>query len=285
LDDLPEMASDTRSGRTSLRWKRRACTVSRMAIRSYQRTDDGEDSKAWVVHPVTPRRSFEEILVQFQEAILAGALTVGQKLPPERELAEQFCVSRSSVREALRVLEALGVLTARRGSGRASGSRIAAAENGLSSLLPLYAKLRQVPLADLVDVRVSIEGMTAAGAARRGIKAAQALEPIANAMRDNSSQEDFLAADTRFHLEMARQSGNALAPLLMQSIREAIAREMLRAFRRLAHWDVEREHLIAEHEAIVRLIRTGQAAAAATAIERHIRGFYTRSNNSQTEVC
>lgn len=253
-----------------------------MDVRSYQSSNDFETGVKF--RPVAPRRSFEEILVQFEQAILSGRLRSGQKLPPERDLAEQFEVSRSSLREALRVLEALGVLSARRGSGGRSGSWVEANQNGLASLLPLYAKLREVPLADLVEMRVAIERMTAAGAARSGVEAAQALEPMAEEMRGTPADEAFLDADTRFHLEIARWSGNSVAPLLMGSIREAMAREMQAAFDRLTDRRRERDRLLAEHQAIVDLVHAGDASGAAAAMEQHIRGFYAYSLINQVEV-
>ena len=68
------------------------------------------------------RRAFEKILGQIEEAIVQGRLQSGDRLPSERELAESFGASRASVREALRVLEAFGVVVARRGTdGGAAG--------------------------------------------------------------------------------------------------------------------------------------------------------------------
>src|SRR5688572_15508990 len=92
--------------------------------------------------PVPQRRAFEEIFFQIENAILEGRLGVGDRLPPERELAEIFQVSRPSVREALRVLETLGVLSSRRGTGADSGSIVSAGgDNGLGNLLRLHASL------------------------------------------------------------------------------------------------------------------------------------------------
>ena len=66
---------------------------------------------------VEQRRTFEQILLQIEEAIISGGLKPGDRLPPERDLAQTFGVSRASVREALRVLEMFGVIVARRGTG------------------------------------------------------------------------------------------------------------------------------------------------------------------------
>src|SRR5258708_1485513 len=66
--------------------------------------------------PVVPQRTFEAIVRQLKDAITGGLLQPGDRLPPERELAERFQVSRASVREALRVLETLGIVGMRRGA-------------------------------------------------------------------------------------------------------------------------------------------------------------------------
>src|SRR4051812_46206283 len=92
--------------------------------------------------PVAQRRAFEDVIVQVEEAIAAGRLQAGDRLPPERDLAAQMRVSRASVREALRVLEAFGVIAARRGRGADAGSVVTTSEqNGLAGLLRIYSLL------------------------------------------------------------------------------------------------------------------------------------------------
>src|SRR5919202_2638933 len=119
--------------------------------------------------PVARRRAFEDVIVQVEEAIAAGRLQPGDRLPPERELAAQLQVSRASVREAMRVLEAFGVVAPRRGRGADAGSVVTSGgRNGLAGLLRIYSLLNKVPLSDLVDLRVALESMTAREAALRG---------------------------------------------------------------------------------------------------------------------
>lgn len=223
--------------------------------------------------PVTTRRAFEQVIFQIEDAVLSGRLLVGHKLPPERELADQFQVSRSSVREALRVLEMLGLVTARRGAGDRSGSFVQSPTSGLSGFLPLYVKLRNVPLGDLVAMRLAIETMTATGAANVRAQIDGALLEIDR----SESPEEFLDTDTRFHLTIARGSANAIAPVFMEALREAMAREMLAAFRLLNDWPAERRLLVQEHRLIASLIAQGNASAASQAMSNHIRGFYARA--------
>jgi GntR family transcriptional repressor for pyruvate dehydrogenase complex len=231
--------------------------------------------------PVKQRRAFEDIIVQVENAILEGRLKVGDRLPPERELAEIFNVSRASVREALRVLEAFGVLSARRGTGAESGSIVSAQnESPLSGLLRLYASLLQLPITDLLDVREALEMLTARQAAERAsAEDIERLGEIIESMRRLKTPEEFLAVDTEFHLTLARASGNAVAPLILGAVRDAIARQMLQAFQALeeaGRWNAERAFLVKEHSQLVQSIAAHDPEAAARAFSHHVHAFYTR---------
>src|SRR5687767_4518570 len=106
--------------------------------------------------PVSTPRAFEAILLQLKEAIGAGHLRAGSRLPSERELASQFGVSRASVREALRVLEALGIVGTRRGADNGA-VLLSEPGNAFTTVLDLLVALRHVPLADVVEFRVMLE--------------------------------------------------------------------------------------------------------------------------------
>jgi GntR family transcriptional repressor for pyruvate dehydrogenase complex len=223
--------------------------------------------------PVPRRRAFEDVIVQVEEAIADGRIGPGDRLPPERDLAAQLRVSRASVREALRVLEAFGVVTSRQGRGADAGSVVTAGDqNGLAGLLRIYTLLMKVPLSDLVDLRVAIESMTARAAAER--RAAEGLEQLAAAMDGVEDRDSFLELDTGFHVELARASGNALAPLLMEALRETIADRMRIAFREVRDWDETRARIAAEHQALAQAVAGGDGDAASRAVTEHIRGFY-----------
>ena len=94
-------------------------------------------------------RTHEHVLAQNSERILDGRLNVGDRLPSERDLVAAVGVSRSSVREALRVLEAMGIVEANAGSGSDSGSTVSGrATEALSNLLRLHMALSHFQLAD-----------------------------------------------------------------------------------------------------------------------------------------
>jgi GntR family transcriptional regulator, transcriptional repressor for pyruvate dehydrogenase complex len=237
---------------------------------------------------VEQRRTFEQILLQVEEAIIDGRLQPGDRLPAERDLAKTFGVSRASVREALRVLEMFGVMVARRGTGTDAGSVVAdGAQNGLQSALRLHAGLLRIPTRDMVEVRAILEQAAAHKAARRaeaGLTAVLTarLREIVTAMHTAGGIQEFNELDTEFHVELARASGNALIPVLMETLRGTMRRAMLEGFQRLPDWRAERDYLIGEHEQVISYVEAGDAAGAGSALSRHVNRFYRHVMDPET---
>jgi DNA-binding FadR family transcriptional regulator len=244
-----------------------------------------ETSEDLTFQAVEQRRTFEQILLQIEEAIIEGRLKPGDKLPPERDLAQTFSVSRASVREALRVLEMFGVIVARRGTGPDAGSVVAdSAQNGLESALRLHVGLLRIPTRDMVEVRAVLEQQAAEKAAERADdKLTRRMREIVEGMRAATTSGEFNELDTEFHVELARVSGNALLPVLMEALRGTMRRAMLEGFERLADWRAERDHLASEHERIARYIEAGDPEAAGAAVQRHVLRFYRHVMEPKTD--
>lgn len=236
------------------------------------------DLETLAFQPVSSRRTFEEIVQQIRDAIMAGRLTVGSRLPSERAMTEIFGVSRASLREAIRALEALGVLVAKPGSGPKSGYIIASAQDGqFANLLQLQAVLLGIPLWDLLEVRETVEAMTIRLACERaGDDDCAELQSIIERMHEALAPEAFLECDTEFHVAIARCSGNVAAPLIMEGLRGAIAHQMLEAFKLVEDWPTERAMLVRDHRKILKVIESGDLKRAAQVIHDHLHGFYSR---------
>jgi GntR family transcriptional regulator, transcriptional repressor for pyruvate dehydrogenase complex len=230
---------------------------------------------AW--EPVRRVRTHEQVLAQIEQKILDGSLRAGEKLPSERELVTALGVSRTSVREALRALEAMGIIEARTGSGRDAGSVVTGRSTAaLTNLLRLHLALAQISLADLVETRVQLERNAARGAAStRTPQDIERLSGLIEGMRSTDQEyQQFNALDTEFHVSIARISGNALATDLMQALRGAVESEMAAAFARLPEWRTVADTLVTEHESILRAIDKGDGDAAAELVADHITCFY-----------
>ena len=232
--------------------------------------------------PVRRVRTHERVLSQIAERILDGRLGVGDRLPSERELVAALGVSRTSVREALRILESMGVIEANVGSGRDAGSTICdRPSEALSNLLRIHMALARFQLADLVEVRIQLER----GAAARAAGSAQPsdvarLRELIDAMRDpNLEHSEFHELDTEFHVAIAGISGNVLVADLMQAMRGAVRAQMESAFQSVKDWDETANRLCCEHTSILAAIEANHPAEAADLVAEHIAGFYADTSN------
>jgi len=224
-------------------------------------------------------RTHQLVLAWIEDQLSAGRLAVGGRLPAERTLAEQLKVSRTSVREAIRILEAMGVVRAGVGSGPESGTVVISdPTSALGSALRLHVATQHLPVADIVETRILLESW-AAGRARRDApeldEAAALLAGMDDA--DGLSVSDFLALDVRFHLALANAAGNAVVSAMMGSLREAIQRYAAELTSNLPDWDAMACRLRAEHHAIVAAVRQGDGGRAAELVAAHIRGYYNES--------
>src|SRR5919107_5766198 len=103
-------------------------------------------------------KTHQLVLSWIENELSGGRLTVGGRLPAERTLAEQLGVSRTSVREAIRVLEAMGVVRAGVGSGPDAGTVVISDPTAaLGSALRLHVATQHLPVADIVETRVLLE--------------------------------------------------------------------------------------------------------------------------------
>jgi DNA-binding FadR family transcriptional regulator len=227
--------------------------------------------------PIEDRRVFKEILLQLEEAIAAGHLGPGDRLPSERDLAQQFAVSRTSVREALRVLEALGVLRVRPGPEHGA-TLVDGPSNALRDVLQFQLALRHISIASLVEFRLVIEAWAARAAALRNTGddffELQRLDAEMNV--HGIERTAFLTLDAGFHLEIARLSGNELLALVLEGARSSTERVMREVITAAGKWATTRKRLLGEHAKILAAITAGDGEAASRHVVDHIEASYRR---------
>jgi DNA-binding FadR family transcriptional regulator len=212
---------------------------------------------------------------QLRHAIVSGDLPVGSELPPEGRLAERFGVSRSTIREALRIVQALGLLS---GGDTVSTARprvsvdhtVARASEAIENVL----RLGRVPLGDLVELRLAIEGAALERPAVEPGHLDAARQALAVMERPDVDVAAFHDADVRFHISLAGVSGNAAFPLVMAGVRDAIAGHLLDALEALHDPRPTLRRLAAEHAAILGAVAGGDGEAAARLVRDHVWRFY-----------
>jgi GntR family transcriptional repressor for pyruvate dehydrogenase complex len=228
--------------------------------------------------PRTGRLRIHEIVLgRIEEQIATGQLKVGDRLPAERDLAASLGVSRPAVREAIRVLEAMGTVVQGTGSGPDAGTLLAAVPGeALTHLISLHVMLASIDTADVVRARVALEReSTRLAASHAGPADHEVLAGHLAAMDDPKiSVAEFNDRDTAFHLAIARASGNVLVTELTTALRVAMRPTLLHALQALTDFPATAAQLAVEHHGIHDAILTGDGDLAADRVEAHIDGFY-----------
>ena len=178
---------------------------------------------------VQSSRLYAQIVQQIEESILNGTLKPGDQLPPERELAVRFGVSRTAVREAVRTLHQRGLVEAYSGRGTFVTNGTSQA---IRSSLDLMMKIQPAGPAPLVEVREILEPEIAALAAIRWDETHLVMmrKAIAVMDRERSDGEAFIEADLDFHLALAKAAANPLILSLIDSIGELLREQRMRIF-------------------------------------------------------
>lgn len=231
-------------------------------------TDDSAPKKAW-----------EQVVEWVEDRILCGEYVVGSTLPAERELAARVGVSRPAVREAVRTLQASGVVRSSVGAGSAGGTVVTGVPHrALTQLLRLHVALASFPPGDVTRVRVVLERLSTDLAARHaGDDELRQMRELLLAMDDDTLDlERFNALDTRFHVTIAQAAGNTLATDLTVAIRESMRGPILAGLRAMDDWHAVRGMLREEHHAIFAAIEARRSWQAADLVEQHILAAFAR---------
>jgi GntR family transcriptional repressor for pyruvate dehydrogenase complex len=223
------------------------------------------------------QRAWRTVLERIETDLLEGHLGPGDRLPSERDLSADLGVGRSSVREALRVLEVMGLIRTATGSGPQSGAIvIATPSGGMSALLRLQVAAQGFPLTDVVKTRLVLEDAVAAALAVDPARDTAEAHRILSAMdSDALTPGEFLALDAQLHLSLAEASGNAVIAAMMAGLRTSIESYVQAGAAGIDDWTGMAQHLRTEHRDIVSAIDDGDAERARTLVRAHITGYYT----------
>lgn len=204
------------------------------------------------------------LLSRFRELLADGSLCAGDRLPPERELARQLGVSRNSLRQALKVLEVIGVLTQKTGAGthlRTDASSI------LGEPMRFLVLLDSISHFELFEARLIVEPELAARAAERATSEhLRLLRGAIDAMAASGGESEKVAeADLAFHNGIFHAAGNRVC----QSMFTVIHRSLLSSIAETSRF-VDVEHTLRFHEAIYDAIHGRDAARARRMMTEHV---------------
>ncbi|BCJ85697.1 FadR/GntR family transcriptional regulator [Effusibacillus dendaii] len=215
------------------------------------------------------KKIFEEILDQIKELLITKKLKVGQKIPPELELSESWGISRSSVREALRVLDVLGIIEAKTGEGTII--KQADPEN-LKNIMSLVALSRGIDTIELFEVRTVIEMYSVRLAAlNRTDHDLSVLKRYLIKLDDlYVNQEMEIESDFYFHRWIVEASKNKILVMLMEMI-SGLLEEQIRETRSLLSASNETlKRFQNQHWEIFQAIEQKQPVRAEKAVLDHL---------------
>ena len=237
-----------------------------------RQTADDDQRSARTLSPLQVPKASDVLATDLRERILSGEFEMGSALPTERDMVQQTGMSRTTVREALRILEVQGLVTIR--TGRAGGAFVQQpGSHSVSDSVDLVIRGRQIKMADLLETREAIEPQCAALAARHRTDEDlthldELNERIAEAAQ--ASLADFLEANVDWHTAVADASHNELLSGLMRALQKAI------------YHGTDNEGFVSEevrtttaraHNAVTRAIRDGDDDAAVRRMSRHVHSY------------
>ncbi len=192
-----------------------------MTLSDRRRTGHGKGEREMGIEPIKSTRIYEAIVRQVKAMIAEGRLKSGDRLPPERDLAEKFVVSRTSVREALRALESLGLIEIRPGEG--TFVREVSVETLIEPLALAMLSQREA-IGELFEARRLLEPSIAAFAARRATP--NDIEEMTRILEDQATEiaagRTGLAQDAEFHSAIAAAAHNRAISRLVHGIMDLL---------------------------------------------------------------
>lgn len=217
--------------------------------------------------PIDRRRTSGVVADRLLETITSQTLLPGDPFPVEREIATAYSVGRSTVREALRILESQGVITATTGGSFTVSGAAQPLHRSLRLVMALDA---QPSIADLFELRRILDCAAAELAAhRRQPRDVEQMQAALDAMTEALAADDaqrFIDSDLRFHIAMADATGNSLVSHTLDAIRDVLRDALLEIFR----IPDSATRAIEEHRAILAAIRAGDGAEARRAARIHL---------------
>jgi DNA-binding FadR family transcriptional regulator len=218
---------------------------------------------------VEPRSAADQIARQLRDALVQGSLRPGDRLATEPEMAAEFGVSRATVREAIKLLRAHGMLQTQRGAR--GGHFVVSPQTdvlaeSVGQTYGLWFDAGDISVAEVDEARIVVErACVALAAERRTEEDLQRMREILDAAAQPSIKlVDFLDFEVRFHREIARCARNRLLELPMTAIHIVRPRtnKLLRRH--------DRKRVLDQHTALYRAIAAGDPAKAITALEHHV---------------
>jgi GntR family transcriptional repressor for pyruvate dehydrogenase complex len=226
--------------------------------------------------PVRPVRAYEHVVDQIESALRRGELRAGERLPSERELMRQFQVSRSTIREALRVLASNGLVRSRQGDPQGP-ELLALGPDTLRRPMAKLARSGEVSFEDLLQFRILLDGAASYLAARLHDEAQiaemqAALDRLSSTV--GAGRKAWSEADIAFHDAIARATGNPLLQICSEVVRSVAAGMIESSIEESGDSPELMDRWVRLHSRLFELIRARDGVEAAAQARRDLLDEY-----------
>ncbi|MCE8017579.1 transcriptional regulator GlcC [Halomonas sp. MCCC 1A17488] len=234
-----------------------------------------------------PTRTPDAVAARLERLILDGVFRPGQLLPSERRLCDRLGVSRTSLREGLRVLRSKGIIVTRQGRGSVVAELVTGRDDS-----PLMHLFRDHPrtLYDLLEVRSLLEGESARLAAQRATPADRVMiqrryEAMVEYVEDDDAidVERLAHLDHAFHLAICQASHNPVLVHTLQSLTDLLLSSVFASVKNLYHREVPRQMINRQHARLYRAVMEGKPEAARRAALDHLAGIAAQLREIEAE--
>lgn len=218
--------------------------------------------------PVKNTKVYEQVIEQIKEMITSGKLKKGDRLPPERELVEQLQVSRTSIREAIRALQIIGLVECKQGGGNFIKENF---ENSLFEPLSIMFVLQNSKPEEILELRKIIEVETAALAAEKITnKDLEDIKAIIIQMKNSNDEELDARLDKELHYKIAYSSENFLVVSVLSAVSSLLDSFIKDARQMILKQKENKEVLLEHHESLYKALLAHDRNKAAEAMRKHL---------------
>lgn len=218
--------------------------------------------------PIKSTKVYEQVIYQIKKMVTDGTLKRGDKLPSERELTEQLKVSRTSIREALRAMEIIGLVECKQGEGNFICNNF---ENNLFEPLSIMFMLHESNPTEIIELRRVMEVETAALAAERvSQEELDDMSRLIELMKNSNDEELSIKLDKQFHYMIARSSQNILIVSMLNAVSYLIDSFIKGARGKILMHEGNREVLARQHENIYLALLKHDSKGAVEAMKNHM---------------
>lgn len=221
-----------------------------------------------MVNKIKVTKVYKQVIQQIKDMISDGTLKIGDKLPSERELVEKLKVSRSSIREALRSMENIGLIECRQGEGNFIGTNT---ENSLYEPLSIMFLLQKNTSQEIFELRMAIEVETAELASRKiNFEELQELKALVIKMKETDDQNLSISLDKEFHYKIAQAAHNILILNMMNAVSSLVDEYRKDALIKIVEIKENIKVLGLQHENIYNALSENNLEDSVKAMKAHI---------------